>query len=67
MKTAILIFAIVSGWVILSQIIAWVITPSKDEDSLLEAWRAVFMFPVALVIIFIEWALMQLEKRLGIR
>lgn len=68
MKLFILFGAIIFGWLILSQLIAWMITPGKDEDKVVESWFIVFMFPVvlfALGIMFLESELRKLARKFG--
>lgn len=50
MKTMIIIGALIFAWLIISQLIAWVMTASKDEDEVLETWGAVFLLPALLLV-----------------
>ena len=61
MKMVIVLFVV---WFFVSQVIAWMITPSKDEDTVTNTWFTVFILPVALVIIVLEWASDKVKKRL---
>jgi len=51
MKTLIIACGVIFAWLILSQVIAWMITPSQDEDEVVQSWFVVFMLPAILPII----------------
>ena len=50
------------AWYLLSQLIAWMITPSQNEDEVVEAWAAVFLAPVAIAYIAVDMALCRLLR-----
>ena len=65
MKTTIVLLAILGIWLLLSQGIAWAITPDKNPDSVTDNWRNVFILPIMLIVIAIEWARIKLEKKVS--
>lgn len=50
----IIILALIVGWLILSQWIAWFVTPSEQEDEVLENWFVIFLTPPCLLIVAVE-------------
>lgn len=43
-------------WIVVSQLIAWMITPSQDPDEVHEAWFVVFLLPAVLLVALVMMA-----------
>lgn len=55
-------------WWIVSQIIAWMITPGGTDDEVVESWFAIFLSPAVLLIVLVlraEKLFYQIAERFG--
>jgi ABC-type uncharacterized transport system permease subunit len=60
----IVFFALVFAWLIVSQMIAWAMTPDKDPEKVREGWAALFLMPVILAFILLAFAQQSVEIKM---
>lgn len=53
MKLWIIIVGILFIWWIISQLIAWIITPGGTDDEVVNIWFVIFLSPAFLLLVFV--------------